>query len=119
MPKWSCLFCPTRVTVLWSTPERRDLCKKNDLNDLTAADVAERGQTTEENGRIIHTLDDDEDIDVVQTPVGTEDGVETRVEGSGKLWIRLKRWSHAPRRYIRMPKKLNCSLGAIMAFVRF
>ena len=53
-----------------------------DLNDLTAADVAERGQTTEENGRIVHTLDDDEDIDVVQTPVGTEDGVKTRFEGT-------------------------------------
>ena len=53
-----------------------------DLNDLTAADVAERGQTTEENRRIVHTLDGDEDIDVVQTPVSTEDGVETRVEGT-------------------------------------
>ena len=47
-----------------------------------AADVAERGQTTEENGRIVHTLDNDEDIDVVQTLSGTEDGVETRVEGT-------------------------------------
>ena len=56
--------------------------EKNDLNDLTAADVAERGQTTKENGRIVHTLDDDENIDVVQTPVGTEGGVETRVEGT-------------------------------------
>ena len=56
--------------------------ENNDLNDLTAADVAERGQTTEENGRIVHTLDDDEDIDVVQTPVGTEDSVETCVEGT-------------------------------------
>ena len=37
---------------------------------------------------------------------------------TGKLWIRLKRWLHAPRRYIRMPKKPNCSLGAIMAFMR-
>ena len=54
----------------------------NDLNDLTATDVAERCQTTEENGRIVHMLDDDEDIDVVQTPVSTEDGVETRVEGT-------------------------------------
>ena len=56
--------------------------ENNDLNDLTAADVAERGRTTEKNGRIVHTLDDDEGIDVVQTPVGTEDGVETRVEGT-------------------------------------
>ena len=56
--------------------------ENNDLNDLTAADVAERGQTTVENGRIVHTLHDDEDIDVVQTPVGTEDRLETRVEGT-------------------------------------
>ena len=56
--------------------------ENNDLNDLTAANVAERGQTTKANGRIVHTLDNDEDIDVVQTPVGTEDGVETRVEGT-------------------------------------